>query len=237
MSARTQWGAGCGCLVLLVIFIAFLGALIGGSSEEDEQVSSTETEETTEETKTEEATERTYEESFEEKEERKKPTDPDERLRYNLQEDLTRQSPDDRPVEDVPVSIEADQNGCRHVSASYTTLGSTWIETEMRGAYETVYGDERTREVTCSLSLYAYGTLTDRYGQESLVHLYTTHMNRDVADRVNWDQPYMARLEELWTTDYVHPTAQAEIEQENAEQVLDCMQQGGIFDFDWLECP
>ena len=162
-------------------------------------------------------------------------------IRQHLQVALGKQSVDEQgdvvQGDDVKVSIQRDQAGCRQVSASYTTTDATYIDTEMRNAYQAVYGDERTGPVTCGLTLYAYGTLTDRYGQSSLVHLYTTHMNRDVADRVNWEQPYVARLEELWTTDYVHPTAQAEIDRENAEQVLDCLQQGGIFDFDWLECP
>jgi len=66
-------------------------------------------------------------------------------------------------------------------------------------------------------------------------------MDGATANRINWRETEgfspRVNLSELWTQDYIHPEIEAEIAQENLEQAADCLDEGGFFDFDWLECP
>ncbi len=167
--------------LLAVLLTTLLLAGCGGQeqAQDSSQKEETEASEPTTEPKAQEVAERTYE-SFEEQEERQKPTAPDERIRYILQKEMGKNSVDEQGNDvlgdDVDVFIQPGQNGCRQVTTNYWTTGPTSIETEMRSAYEAVYGDARIRQVTCSLTVNAYGTLHDRYGQSSTQRFYTTHI-------------------------------------------------------------
>jgi hypothetical protein len=77
----------------------------------------------------------------------------------------------------------------------------------------------------------------DYYGYSSLELLYTTHMDQRTANRVNWEDVSSANLSNLWTTDYVHPEVEGEVAREEAGEVVDCLDDDGLFDFDWLDCP
>ena len=54
---------------------------------------------------------------------------------------------------------------------------------------------------------------------------------------MNWSNASSVNYTDLWQVEYVHPQLEAERVQDNAQQALDCLQEGGMFDFDWLECP
>jgi hypothetical protein len=173
--------------------------------------------------------------------EKPKPADPDERIRFNLEEAL-------KGGEDVRAAVRTDANGCRYAQANYQTnfMGSleeilgvaeTTLQWEMETLYKAVYRDELTRQYVCRLTVNAYGTLYDDYGQPSLELFYTTHMDQATANRINWRDTDNVDFPKLWTVDYVHPAVGEKVAQQNAEQALDCLQRGGLFDFDWLQCP
>jgi hypothetical protein len=257
LRARTQWGVGCGCFVLVVVFIAVLGTLIGGlqqGSEDAEQASSTDTEETPEEetveevAKTEEVAEKTSQ-SYEEQAERKKPIrpeprTPEERVRANVEDmpAFEKLEPDD--PQQVWVDFY-DDNGCLDVLVKYRDTGVTfglgtqadWTEAQMWQIYKAIHADRATHEAVCDVSVEAYGDITDDYGQVTEEMLFETTLSRDVAARVNWSNAASANYTELWQVDYVHPQLEAERARENVGQAVDCLQEGGLFDLDWLECP
>lgn len=222
-------GIGCGGLVVLFLLAGIVGA-IGGDAEDDQASVSEET--TAEEVKAEKTREREKtSSSFEQKRKYTNPRTPEETVLASIEEETR------APLEDdVRVLMETDQNGCNLVQLSYKTVGATSIAYEMERFYRAIYGGQYGNSM-CNVTVTAYGTLTDRFGQEYSEALYQTTLGGDVADRINWSNSSQADFPSLWTVDYVHPSAQAEIDQANAEQALDCVQEGGMFDFDWLECP
>ncbi len=236
--------------LLIFVFVPTTDALYGTSEqepEEEEASTPTNTEETpeeeppAEETPPPRGTDTTDAVVDEVLQEKPKPTDPDERIRFNLEEAL----PDGQ---DVRAAVRTDANGCRDVQANYQTnfmgtleellgVAETTLRSEMETLYKAVYGDGLTRQYVCRLTVNAYGTLYDDYGQASLELFYTTHMDRATADRINWQDTASVNFPKLWTVDYVHPEVEEKVAQQDAEQALDCLQRGGLFDFDWLQCP
>ena len=259
MSTRAQWMAIIGGFVLLVLMVVFLGAIVGAvqqSSEDSEQASvsgEAETEEPTEEettvevAKAKEVAERTSQ-SFEEEEKRKKQElakarTPEERIRA-IVENMPQFAPlEPNDPKQVWVSLYKD-SGCLNVLVKYRDPGisffgsqADWIESTMWSVYEAIHSDAVAHEAVCDVSVEAYGETTDDYGQVTEELLYKTSLSRDVAARVNWSNASSVNYTDLWQVEYVHPRLEAERVQNNAQQALDCLQEGGMFDFDWLECP
>jgi|SRR5215212_1553636 len=242
------WGVGYLGLVLLVLLLVGLIALFGNSPEEEEEASAeTTVKEKTARERTASKREKTARESGassgertttskrEEYTARPKPpvSNPEERIRYNLAAGLDF---GDDPNEKVGVGEY--ENGCLYVRFNYST---PFDDSGIRGMppvyYRAVYGDPELRERVCRVETNAYGTITDKYGQRTTELFLTTSMEADEARRINWDNSYSVDFEKIYTVEYLHPTVQANIEQEAAQQIIDCAHEGGLFDFDWLECP
>ena len=257
MSARTQWIAILGGFLVLVLVAVVLGAIVGAatqqSSEDAEQASSSEsaTEESTpeEEPTREEVAEETSE-SFEEQEERKKPIrpeprTPEERVRANVEDMPMFAKVESGDPKRVWVNFYND-NGCLDVVVKHRNSGGVPfgivtqaddIEIEMWLIYTAIHADRRTHEAVCDVSAQAYGDITDDYGQVTEEKLYETSLSRDAAARVNWSNADSVNYDQIWQVDYVHPQLESERAQDSAGQVLDCLQDSGLGDLDWLECP
>jgi flagellar biosynthesis GTPase FlhF len=209
-------------------------------------------EETTEDVaEAEEVAERTYE-SFEEEEERKKRAreralssarTPEERVRAIVEHMPEFEKLESDDPKQVWVRFYSD-NGCLDVLVKFRDPGVSLfgtqadsIERRMWPVYEAIHADRVAHEAVCVVSVEAYGDITDDYGQVTEEKLYETSLSRDVAARVNWSNAAAANYTELWRVEYIHPQLEAERVQGNAQQALDCLQEGGMFDFDWLECP
>jgi hypothetical protein len=100
----------------------------------------------------------------------------------------------------------------------------------MWSVYEAIQADRVAHDAVCDTSVEAYGDITDDYGQVTEEQLYETSLSRDVAARVNWSNADSANHTELWRVEYLHPQLVAERVQGNAQQVLACWQEGGMFD-------
>jgi guanyl-specific ribonuclease Sa len=255
LSARGQWLAILGGFLVLVMVGVVLGAIVSAatrqSSEDAEQASSSEAEpeESTEEEPTREAVAEETFESFEEQEARRKRAltearTPEERIRAIVEymPQFEKLQPDD--PERVWVRFY-NNNGCLDVLVKFRDSGGTlglgtradWFEATMWQVYKAIHSDRAAHEAVCDVYVEAYGPITDDYGQEREEKLYETSLSRDTAQRVNWSNADAANYTELWQVEYAHPEVEAERIQGNAQQVLDCLQEGGMFDFDWLECP
>jgi hypothetical protein len=62
-------------------------------------------------------------------------------------------------------------------------------------------------------------------------------MSGETADTVNWRNVYDVDFQNIWTVEYTHPALEQQRAQDALEQVADCLDDGGFFDFDWAECP
>ncbi len=80
----------------------------------------------------------------------------------------------------------------------------------------------------------AYGLRRDDFRQPYTELYYSTMMNRDVAQRINWSKQSSGNFEKIWTLNYKHPVVRHE-ERQEAERVLDCTIDEGLYD-NWL-CP
>jgi hypothetical protein len=70
-------------------------------------------------------------------------------------------------------------------------------------------------------------------GNNKRVLLYSTVLSRHQAEKVNCQNYYNANFSKLYRTEYMHPSAKADIARENARHAVDCMEDQGLFDFDF----
>lgn len=158
------------------------------------------------------------------------PRTPEEKIRANIEETFVVQ-----PQDLEEVSVQGGE-GCKQVGVDYTTSSPTGIEAQMRQVYEAIYADEALNEIVCSVNVNAYGELTDQYGQGEVSQLQSTTIDRATADQINWKEPYMVDFPAVWTLNYVHPSVEAAVAQDQLEQAVDCAEDRGLFDVDIL-CP
>ncbi|HKZ27457.1 MAG TPA: hypothetical protein VJ086_06140, partial [Rubrobacteraceae bacterium] len=170
------------------------------------------------------------------------PRTPEERVRRNI-EDALDPPPvsESKNIEDL--QIESRANGCLDVYVTFKAIGilRDWsadlIETQMRQVYEGAYSDDELRRWVCTVRASASGVLTDSRGNERTETLQTTSMSGETADTVNWRNVYDVDFPNIWTVEYTHPALEQQKAQDALEQVADCLDDGGLFDFDWAECP
>jgi hypothetical protein len=219
------------------MFVLLSGCLaMLGSGSQDETASIESTEETEEEP-TEESDPSPEENSIPE-DTRPTPRTPEERVRRNIVDALNQ-----RPLgEDFQITSRA--NGCLDVYIAFkVTPGvlSDWsadgIRYQMEQVYEGAYSDDELRRWVCSVRASASGVLTDSRGNETRDILYTTSMTGEVADTVNWKNTFDVNFPSIWTVEYAHPEFEQQAAQDNLDQARDCIDDGGLFDFDWAQCP
>jgi hypothetical protein len=61
-------------------------------------------------------------------------------------------------------------------------------------------------------------------------------MSRRTAEKINWENEGSVNFARLFRTEYLAPSAKADIARENARHAADCIEDQGMFDFDELEC-
>jgi hypothetical protein len=132
------------------------------------------------------------------------------------------------------VTVKPSPNGCNIVSVSYKTpfVGST-LPYEAADYYEAIYGDPELRHQICLVQTYAYGSTSNAYGNKKNVLLLRTSMGRRTAEKVNWEHPGSADFTRLYKIDYLAPSAKADMAREAARHAADCIEDQGIFDFDF----
>jgi hypothetical protein len=120
------------------------------------------------------------------------------------------------------------------VNVSYKTpfVGSTLLY-EAGTYYEAIYGDPELRLQICLVRTYAYGSISDAYGNKKKVLLLRTSMGRQTAEKVNWEHAGSADFTRLYKIEYLAPSAKADMAREAARHAADCVEDQGIFDFDF----
>lgn len=137
----------------------------------------------------------------------------------------------------MDIAISGDANGCRFATVNYKADGSDLIEYQMEEVYRASYGNNNLRPLLCNIEVNAYGTLTDDYGQNTQVLLYSTNIDRATAQRINWsNDALMVEFPNVWTVNQIHPAMEAALAQQEAERVIDCAEDEGLFDLD-IDCP
>jgi hypothetical protein len=60
-------------------------------------------------------------------------------------------------------------------------------------------------------------------------------MNRETTDKIIWKNSGSVNFAKLYKTEYIHPSVEAEIAQEELRRAADCAEDQELFDFDF-EC-
>ncbi len=218
---------------MLFIFGAIVSVFSSGDSEEANAPASGATTEETQEEATRESAQREQTEAAEASRDRTEqqvqPQTPQERLHSKIEEVFV------SPSADPKVAIGNSPSGCWQIDVNYSTERATGISYQMQDVYEAVYGDQELSRYVCGMTVNAYGVRRDNYGQPYTELYYSTTMNRDVAQRVNWAEPYTVNFENIWILNYKHPVVEQEEARQEAERIIDCAVDEGFFD-NWL-CP
>ncbi len=249
-------GVGCGGLLVLFFVLGACAALIRGASEEEgtaspeaveEEVEPT-TETTRERTRTRART-RTREQTTPptpqtpEETTAPAPQTPEEKLRASIEEVFTI-APEEPPEDLEELQIQNSSGQCYDIYVRFNgdslTAGLTiWtIEGQMERVYEAVYYQERDlANRVCTVRTEATTELTDNRGHITRETAYVTSLDRDTAATLNWNNVSGIDFPSVWTVEYEHPAMQQQRAKDQLEQAADCLDEGGLFDFDWLECP
>ncbi len=172
------------------------------------------------------------------------PTTPREKIIRNV-EDAVGYDPefaDDTPRPDVQVT-QRDAAGCRYVQVFYEDLGPLFgstlgnIQSTMGNIYEGIYSERGLRAQVCNAKIDASGILTDNRGNETQETIYSTSMDRATADTINWSNSSAVEFPTLWRLEYISPALERQNAEEAVDQAVDCADDGGLFDFDFAECP
>jgi hypothetical protein len=139
-------------------------------------------------------------------------------------------------VEEKKASVEITGGTCKMVTFGYPTpfVGSS-LPSEAADYHKAVFHTADLEQRVCLVKTNAYGSTTDDFGNNKRVLLYSTSLKRDQAEKVNWQNYYSVNFPRLYQAEYMHPSAKADIAQENARRAVDCMEDQGMFDFD-LDC-
>jgi hypothetical protein len=184
-------------------------------------------------------------ETFPPEDTRPTPRTPEERVRRNI-EDALDPVPDSEYKSLVDLQIKRRANGCLDVYVAFEgssglSFTRDWsaddIEMQMRQVYEGAYSDDELRRWVCTVSASASGVLTDNRGNERKETLQTTSMSGETADTINWRNTANVDFPNIWTVEYTHPALEQQKAQDALNQAADCLDDGGFFDFDFLECP
>jgi hypothetical protein len=136
-----------------------------------------------------------------------------------------------------PVVVRTLPSGCKMATINYETMfvGSN-LDLDPPTYYRAVYKDPELHSQMCFVRTNAYGEKTDDYGKKHHVRLLTTSMSRRTAEKINWENEGSVNFARLFRTEYLAPSAKADIARENARHAADCIEDQGMFDFDELEC-
>lgn len=107
------------------------------------------------------------------------------------------------------VRVTPQQNGGFGVFAAFnmsdnltTSMTKRGVEIDMRDAYKALYTspyDVRQAKIV------AYGPLQDKFGNGSQDAVFTTSMNSDVGNKINWDNYMALDFNQLWKVSFIHP--------------------------------
>ncbi|MDP9440057.1 MAG: hypothetical protein M3P49_15180 [Actinomycetota bacterium] len=228
---------GCGGLVALVLLLGAVGAFIGGGAEEvgggptaPEEPGEAEVSEPTEET-TKAPPEPTKEEAMAEPEKREPPPrTPKDELRARISKKFV------EGEEVRKIAFQKGEGGCQNVQVDYNEpMPGMTTEYQMEEVYRAAYRPENLRRNVCSVTVTIYGEQTDEYGQSSELKLYSTTIGQKKANRINWEPDSGANLPQLWKVNYIDPSMEQAIAEDEAEMAIDCAVDEGLFD-NWL-CP
>ena len=235
---QPQRRVGCGmggCLVLVALFVVggCLSAIGGAGDDQTQPVASKATkEQAAKEDAQEPANSDPKGQQTREKTHKKTPLYPEprtdeEEILYALHR---------MGVEEKKVSMEITGEACKMVTFGYKTpfVGSS-LPSEASDYHKAVFYSADLQQRVCLVKTNAYGSTTDDFGNNKRVLLYSTSLKRDQAEKVNWQNYYSVNFSRLYQAEYMHPSAKADIAQENARRAVDCLEDQGMFDFD-LDC-
>jgi hypothetical protein len=236
-------GLAVGCGAILLLFLVALVSATGSDPEEEQAASEETTEEPTEEPT--EVSKPSVSETYPPEDKRPTPRTPEERLRRNI-EDVFTPLPEEgvQGLEDL--QIQCRSNGCLDAYVAFEgssglSFTRDWtadgIESQMRQVYEAAYSDDELRRWVCTVRASASGVLTDSRGKETTETLQTTSMSGETADTINWRNATDVDFPNIWTVEYTHPALEQQGARDALDQAVDCLDDGGLFDFDWAECP
>jgi hypothetical protein len=162
------------------------------------------------------------------------PHEPEERIVWRLK----KTNHDVTLVDHIdPVVVRTLPSGCKMATINYETMfvGSN-LDLDPPTYYRAVYKDPELHSQMCFVRTNAYGEKTDDYGKKHHVRLLTTSMSRRTAEKINWKNQGSVNFARLFRTEYLAPSAKADIARENAREAADCVEDQGLFDFDELQC-
>jgi hypothetical protein len=132
------------------------------------------------------------------------------------------------------VVVQTTPAGCKSAVVNYkTTFVGSSLPSEAADYYKAIFGDVELRHEICFVRTNAYRSAHDKYGNEKRVRLLTTSIGQRTMEKINWDRKGSVNFVRLYNLDYMAPSAKADIAQENARHAVDCMQDSGMFDFDF----
>ena len=126
--------------------------------------------------------------------------------RYKAAEDLEKDVAKVlRPHKDIEVQLS--ENALTEqwsVWAEFTALrvATDSIETEIMEACKKIY----TSDVPVQMATFVVsGELVDRYGNDMLVPIYTSEMDRETGMKINWERDYMVEPSRVMNIVWMHP--------------------------------
>jgi hypothetical protein len=158
------------------------------------------------------------------------PHDPEERILYFLK----KKRYDLAEAGGTQVVVQTTPAGCKSAVVNYkTTFVGSSLPSEAADYYKAILGDVELRNEICFVRTNAYRSAHDKYGNEKRVRLLTTSMGQRTMEKINWDRKGSVNFVRLYDMEYMAPSAKADIAQENARHAMDCLQDEGMFDFDF----
>ncbi|THU36107.1 hypothetical protein FAM09_22245 [Niastella caeni] len=145
------------------------------------------------------------------KEEKPTSLTPEEAIKAIIQKELKGENNNDKPfLRDINVAMENNKafviinyNANENLTAHLTQVG---IKSKMSDLYYKLY---KSGQPIGAVSVCAYMTLTDKYGNKTDDIVYTTRLENEEAAKVNWSEDdSMVKnviLPKVWSTLFLHP--------------------------------
>jgi hypothetical protein len=232
-------GIGCGAILLMFLLLAGCLALFSSPPEETANVEVTAEEATQEETieETALAKESTREETITPP----RPRTPEEQLRSKIQKVFSPE-PTEGPKILQDLQIQNNNGQCYDIYVKFrgeAPLGSNYdyIEFRMEDIYKAAYLERDLANRICTVKTEATTELTDKRGNTSRETALITSLDRATAATLNWKNVDNIDFPSVWSVEYESTSLQQEKAQDAIDQAVDCADNGGLFDFDFLQCP
>lgn len=165
----------------------------------------------------------------------KKPMTVEEKIRQKVGETFT------TPNESIEnMTIQDDGAGCYSVAVTHKAtpnllsagVHTAGLELHAQDIYTVLYSDTELANVVSNATVDATTELTDQYGNVSNEVVYSTSMYSVTANQLNWQNPYGIDFPSVWTLNYIHPSVEQQMVEEQLQKELDCAQDDGLFDAD-----